>query len=189
MSARRCAMAAKRKPPTGRKAAAKFEPAAKRKPVAKGRPAAKRRAAGDGKADLNRVWRDLVRKGYEIDVGAKWRPLVDRGEIRLRPAPDSPRVDLPYGSTERPGYELLQRPEQSMILKRGTSRAGSAVAATSQSLRYEPVPIETVLWDGQGTDLTREADQALSRRWNRGDFPKRRRAAKAPTRLKRGRRR
>ena len=127
-----------------------------------------------GKGKLNEKWKTLVAgHEYVIDVGVSWQ---DRVYKTVFPENETHVYSsLPWGSTDRPGYELEVRPTtKRMILRikgrdenggrdknRNRGRRKKLIAHTSETLSYEPVPVETVLWDGQGTSGTSDAFQML----------------------------
>src|SRR5262245_51230492 len=153
-------MATKRK--TSKRGAAASRRSAKPKRVkktAKGRASTKPKNLADALRDL------ISKKGYEIDVGQNWYARAGLTTRSIDSAGEQ-SIDLPYGSTERPGFELLQRPMQRTILKGRGGKSRSFIVSSSETHRFEPVPIETVVWDGQSSS-TRQGDEILERNWKK----------------------
>jgi hypothetical protein len=112
------------------------------------------------KAQLNRRWMELVGDSKRVDLGTSWLKFIDRKRFTI--TIEQPDFELRYGPAERPGYELLDRRTVHAILEpappvqRGAPRK-SPLCLVQEKRSFEPVPIETVLWDGPGSSSSADA--------------------------------
>lgn len=111
------------------------------------------------------IFRDLkglVAWGFRVDIGARWQDWDRLREFEVND-PDSTVVKLPYGSTDHPGFELLPREVVHVVLtgaagppprRRDDRPAMRLIAEVLAQATFEPVPVETLLWDGRASSFS-----------------------------------